>query len=44
MVQQISSKLGLQIIMVTHAEELIENADRTFRVIIKKGVSQVEQV
>jgi DNA repair exonuclease SbcCD ATPase subunit len=44
MLQQISSKLGLQLVMVTHAEELIENADRTFRVIIKKGVSQVEQV
>lgn len=44
MLKQISEKLKLQIIMVTHAEELIENADRTFRVTIRKGISQVEPI
>ena len=41
MLNQISKKLKLQIIMVTHAEELIENADRVFEVKIKKGKSLV---
>jgi len=41
MLNQISKKLKLQIIMVTHAEELIENADRVFEVKIKKGKSLI---
>jgi DNA repair exonuclease SbcCD ATPase subunit len=41
MIKQISERLGLQIIMVTHAEELIQAADKTFRVNIRKGISQV---
>ena len=41
MVQQISHKLGLQIIMITHAEELMEMADKVFKVGIKNGVSAV---
>lgn len=44
MIKQISEKLGLQIIMVTHSEELAEAADTTFRVSIQKGVSCVEKV
>ena len=41
MLNQISKKLKLQIMMVTHAEELIENADRVFEVKIKKGKSLI---
>lgn len=41
MIKQISEKLGLQIIMVTHSEELADTADKIFKVAIKKGVSIV---
>jgi len=41
MIKQISEKLGLQIIMVTHSEELADTADKIFKVSIKKGVSVV---
>jgi len=42
MIKQISKQLGLQIIMVTHAEELMDCADKIFKVGIKKGISYVE--
>ena len=32
MLKEISEKLGLQIIMVTHSEELIEAADKVFTI------------
>jgi len=41
MLKQISEKLNLQIIMVSHAEELIENADKIFQVKIRKDVSEI---
>ena len=44
MLKQVSLKLGLQIIMVTHSEELQEEAERVFQVKIRKGVSCVEQL
>lgn len=37
MLREVSEKLGLQIIMVSHSEELIEGADRVFRVGKGKG-------
>ena len=43
MIKQISKKLGLQIIMITHAEELAETADAAFRVSIRKGASSVKK-
>ena len=43
MLKQIFEKLGLQIIMVSHCEELIEKADRIFMVKIKNGVSSIIQ-
>ena len=43
MLKQISERLKLQIIMVSHCEELIDAADRTFQVSIKKGISSVVQ-
>lgn len=42
MLRQISEKLGLQIIMVTHAEQLTEDADRVFTVTQRKGISKVK--
>lgn len=42
MLQEISKKLKLQIIMVTHAQELMETADRTFLVTMNKGITKVE--
>lgn len=42
MLKQISKKLGLQIIMVSHIPDLIESADRTFDVMIKNGISEVK--
>ncbi|MCP4761762.1 MAG: hypothetical protein GY870_08270 [archaeon] len=43
MIKEISSKLGIQIIMVSHNSELIESADRVFKVKMKKGKSVVTQ-
>lgn len=42
MLKQLSEKLNLQIIMVTHEEELAEMADRIFQVSMRKGKSTVE--
>ncbi len=41
MLKEVSDKLDLQIIMVTHADELIESADKVFNVAKKKGMSCV---
>ena len=41
MLKMISTKLGVQIIMVSHAEEYIENADCVHEVKIKKGISRI---
>ncbi len=41
MLKEVSNRLGLQIIMVTHADELIESADKVFAVSKKKGISKV---
>lgn len=41
LLSQISKKLNLQIIAISHSPELIESADRVFNVTIKKGVSNV---
>jgi DNA repair exonuclease SbcCD ATPase subunit len=43
MLNEISERLGLQIIMVTHEEELVDEVDKTFRVRINKGKSTVEE-
>jgi len=43
MLKQISSELGLQIIMVTHLEELMEEADKVFKVSIKRGITSVRE-
>lgn len=44
MLKEVSSKLGLQIIMISHIPELIEFADKIFQVKIKKGVSEIRAV
>jgi DNA repair exonuclease SbcCD ATPase subunit len=41
MLKEVSDKLNLQIIMVTHANELIETADKIFEVRKKKQISQI---
>lgn len=44
MLSEISQKLGIQIIMVSHKKALIDSADRSFNVKLVDGVSQVEQL
>jgi len=44
MLKEVSEKLKLQIIMVSHSEDLIESADRTFQVKMRKGISEVKRV
>jgi len=44
MVKEISEKLGIQFIIVTHEPILTNYADRTFDVSIKKGISRVEMI
>lgn len=42
MIKQLSRALDLQIIMVSHSPELIENADKVIKVVKRKGVSYVQ--
>jgi len=42
MLKEVSGRIGLQVIMVSHSEDLIEAADRVFRTTISKGTSKVE--
>ena len=42
MLGELSKKLDLQIIMVSHSESLIEGANKVFRVVIKKGISSMQ--
>lgn len=44
MLKEISKKLGIQFIIVTHEEMLASYADRTFLVDIRKGVSKIKIV
>jgi DNA repair exonuclease SbcCD ATPase subunit len=42
MIKEISQRLGIQFIIVTHEQTLASYADKVFEVSIKKGVSQVK--
>ena len=44
MVKELSRKLDLQFIIVTHEQVLAEHADRVFEVSIKKRISKVTQI
>lgn len=44
MLVELSGKLGLQIILVTHIPELIETAHKKFKINICNGVSQVKEM
>lgn len=41
MIKEISDMMGLQVIMVTHSEDLVESADKIFHVKLVNGISQV---
>jgi chromosome segregation ATPase len=43
MIKEISTKLGIQFIVVTHNETLASAADKVFNVSIKKGISHVNE-
>lgn len=42
LLQELSNKLNLQFIMVSHSEDLIEGADKVFKVTQRKGKSKIE--
>lgn len=44
MVKRLSKELGLQVIIITHSEELAECADQVFHVSIKNGLSKITSV
>lgn len=44
MMSEISKRVGLQIIMVSHIPDQIEHADHEIRVMQKNGISQVKEV
>ena len=44
MLKEVSKKLGLQILMVTHSEDLAACADKTFHFDIKQGVTYVNGI
>lgn len=39
--KEVSEKLGLQILLVTHSPILLESADKIFKVTIKDGITNV---
>jgi DNA repair exonuclease SbcCD ATPase subunit len=41
MMNKLCKSLGLQIICVTHSQEIIENSDKIFEVTIKDGISKI---
>lgn len=41
MLKQLSEKLGLQFIIITHEEELADEADKVFKVRQRKGISEI---
>ena len=41
MLKEISEKLGIQVIMVTHSDDLTECSDKVFEVSLRDGVSRV---
>lgn len=43
LLKQLASRLGIQILMVTHSPEFIDYADRVYTFSQKDGVTQVEQ-
>ena len=44
MIKEISSRLGLQIIMVSHNESLIDISDKSFQVVMRRGKSIVRGI
>ena len=42
LLQEVSRKMELQLIIITHLDELMEGADKIFNVSIRKGVSHVD--
>jgi DNA repair exonuclease SbcCD ATPase subunit len=44
MLKETSKQLGLQIILITHIEDLVAVADKIFEVSIHNGVSEVEEI
>lgn len=42
MIKEVSQKLGIQFIIVTHNPVLTENADKVFEVSIRKGITKVK--
>lgn len=44
MLKEISSKLGIQMILITHSLTLASSADKTFEVKMKKGISYVREI
>lgn len=43
MIKELSDKLGLQFIIITHDEALTEYADKTFTAKLKKGVTKIQE-
>lgn len=44
MVKELCTRLGIQILMVSHAEDINMAADKTFVVSKKKGISEVKEI
>jgi len=44
MLKEVSKKLGLQILMVTHSEDLAACADKTFHFDLRKGITYVDGI
>lgn len=42
MIKEVSDKLGIQFIIVSHSEMIAQHADKVFHVSIKKGISKIK--
>lgn len=44
MIKDLSEKLKIQFLIVTHEDKLTENADKIFKVTLNKGISQITEI
>ena len=44
MIKELSEKLGIQFLIITHEETLATYADKEFRVVNKKGISEIKEL
>ena len=44
MLKMLVKRLGIQIVVISHADDIIQSADKIFRVTIENGISKVDEI